>query len=67
MCLDEESSPVIEMTDAFIVFISGLTTFTSLCIFVVFTAPQIKQDRTFVESSVVRCGFFFLFVCFILE
>lgn len=48
MCLDEESSPAIEMTDALILFISGLTTFTWRCIFVVFTAPQMKQDRTFV-------------------
>lgn len=53
MCLDEESSPAIEMTDALILFISGLTTFT-WCIFVVFTAPQMKQNRTFVEV----CFFF---------
>jgi len=40
MCLDEESSPVIEMTDALILFISGLTTFTQHSIFVVFSTPQ---------------------------
>lgn len=52
MCLDEESSPAIEMTDALILFISGLTTFTWRCIFVVFTASQMKQDRTFTEIFV---------------
>lgn len=52
MCLDEESSPVIEMTDALILFISGLTTFTWCRIFVVFTAPQMKQDRTFAKIVV---------------
>lgn len=48
MCLDEESSPAIETTDALILFISGLTTFT-WHIFVVFTAPQMKQNMTFME------------------
>ena len=49
MCLDEESSPAIKVTDALILFISGLTTFTWRCIFVGFTAPQMKQDRIFIE------------------